>query len=190
MTIRDLPDTTLVREARRLAEASLTGAVLAHSFRTFLCGQAYAEARAISFDEEGLCVAALFHDLGLSRRFADRTRAFTEISARLLTDFLRVRDAGEGRSSVLAEAIELHMQILPRWSRGPEVGLLQVGAWMDVMGLRARSLDRRLRREIQRSYPRGAFGSEFGRSLVESIGSFRAWYRLLMPTARSGPRRP
>ena len=44
------------------------------------------------------------------------------------------------------------MQMLPKWQKGPTVGLLQVGAWMDVTGLRQWSVSREAR-EIAEAYP-------------------------------------
>lgn len=178
-----LPDTALVEEATRLAQSCLSSLVLAHSHRTFLLGRAYAQARALSFDAEDLLLAALFHDLGLSDKFADPSRAFTEIGADLVQEFM-VRHGDSERGRRLAEAIDLHMQMLPRWSKGPVVGLLQVGAWMDVTGLRARRIGPAEIASIEAAYPRGGVEHEIRSRLFGSLGSVSACMRLIVPKPR------
>jgi HD domain len=176
--IAALPDTALVKEASALARATLTPLVLAHSTRTFLLARAYGEKRKLRFDEEGLMLAALFHDFGLADSLRDRARAFTEVSAGSLREFLAGR--GAERNARLEQAIAMHMQLFPRWSRGAEVGLLQVGAWMDVVGLRGRAVDLAYRREVEEAFPRAGFALEFHKRLFKSLGSFRSCYRLVI----------
>jgi hypothetical protein len=81
---------------------------------------------------------------------------------------------------------DLAMRFFPRFRRGAVVGLLQVGAWMDVMGLRRGRVGRQLIGEIEAALPRDGFGGEFRRRLLWSLGSFRACARVLFPR----PRRP
>jgi hypothetical protein len=177
------PDTSLLKEAMGLAERSLPAPILYHSQRVFLLGRAYAQARGLAFDEEDLLLAALFHDLGLTDSFADPRKAFTEIGADLLDEFM-TRHGDPARGQLLAEAIDMHMQLLPRWSKGPVVGLLQVGAWMDVSGLRARRVGRAHIERIEAAYPRSGFEPEFQARLRRSFGSVRACARLIWPKAR------
>lgn len=181
---RSLPDTALVQEATKVVRTQLRETVLAHSYRTFLLGRAYAEVKKLPFDEEGLLLAALFHDVGLEGPFADRQRPFTEVSATQLRIFLNARGE-EVRARSLGEAVQFHMQLLPRWSKGPESGLLHIGAWMDVMGLRSNTLAREQLRAVEERYPRAGFDAEFQKRLFRSMGSFRACFRLFFPATRS-----
>ena len=128
----DLPDTQLVNGARRILERAAPSTLVRHSIRAYLLGSAYARKKGIAFDEEGLALAALFHDVGLTPELSDSSRPFTFASSKALRMYLEERGVPNERIAVLADAIEQHMQLLPRFSRGPEVGLLQVGAWMDV----------------------------------------------------------
>jgi hypothetical protein len=175
-----IPDTALAQEASAIVRAVLPQSILHHSYRTFLLGRCYAERRRIVFDDEGLFLAALFHDLGLSDAWSDTSRAFTEIGATYVRAFLSERGTPE-RGAALAEAIELHMQLLPRWSYGSEAGLLQVGAWMDAVGLRSRRLGRISINEIEQAFPRGAFKKEFRSRILGSIGSIRSCVHLIFP---------
>jgi len=183
MTMNTLPDTQLVKEATRFAQGALTLPLLYHSQRVFLLGRAYAEARSVSFEEEDLLLAALFHDLGLSDALANPKKAFTEIGGDLILDLL-TQHGDPARGRLLAEAIDFHMQLLPRWSKGPVVGLLQVGAWMDASGRRSRSVGVDRIAAVKEQYPRGEFEPEFRRRLRKSFGSFRACVRLVLPRAR------
>jgi hypothetical protein len=179
------PDTPLVMEAMRSVENVLSQALLRHSQRAFLLGRAYAQQKRIAFDEEALLLAALFHDVGLSDSWADRTRAFTEIGAeqirRFMTDHAQV-----ARGAHLADAISFHMQLMPRWSKGPVAGLLQVGAWMDASGLRKHSIGREKRLDIETAFPRAGFDAEFLVRFRTALGSPRACLRLLFPPTYSG----
>ena len=182
-TSLDLPDTKLVSEARAVAEAALDGRLLAHSLRAFSLGRAYAHVRAIDFDEEGLCLAALFHDLGLVPGRRDPRQPFTASSSRQLGDFLRQQDAA-ARAPALQDAIDYHMQLLPRWPRGPVAGLLQIGAWMDVTGLRRWTI-RKDARAIEAQWPRAGFGQlQFMRQLVGTFTSVAACTGLMIVAAR------
>jgi len=178
----DLPDTALVKSSRKLLERAAPSAIVRHSIRAFLLGRAYARKKNIYFDEEGLALAAVFHDLGLTPEFSDPARPFTFASSRALRLYLKDRSVPAERIELLADAIEQHMQLFPRFSRGPEVGLLQVGAWMDVTGLRRGSVGDEAK-EIANRYPREGFDLMFPGALLHSIGSFRACAGLLFPNS-------
>ncbi len=176
-----IPDTRLVTEAKAIAKAALTSTLYHHSVRSFLLAQAYADTRELSFDEEGLYVVALFHDLGLADRYRNRAQPFQLVSSALLAQFLSDHQLSTQRSRVLTEAIDFHMQVMPRWSKGVEVGLMQIGAWMDITGLRRWSI-RDAARQIDARYPRGPLIVEFSKQLVRSLGSCRSCIGLLHPS--------
>ncbi len=160
-----LPDSALVREAYDLVSGALAPPILAHSLRTWRLAVAYARATSRAYDEEGLCVAALFHDLGLA---LGAPLPFQIASSRALVAFLEERAVPRERIALLADAIDFHLSLLPRWSLGDEVGLLQVGAWMDVYGVR-RARVREEAARIDGEHPRAGFGVAFHRALLASI---------------------
>jgi hypothetical protein len=176
----ELPDSALVREARGIADAALDAMLVAHSCRAFLLGRAYGRARGIDFDEEGLCLAALFHDLGLAPGRRDPRTPFTVAGSRALEAFLR--DRGDaGRATPLVEAIDFHMQLLPRWSKGNVAGLLQIGAWMDVTRLRRWAVPAQAE-AIEARWPREGFGQlAFMRRLLGTFTSLSACAGLVAP---------
>lgn len=175
-----IPDTALVREARSLVEAAVPGPFVAHSLRTFHLATAYAGRRAIAHDEEGLCLAALFHDVGLFPPHRDRSLPFTVAGSRRMRAFLAERGVPGERVAPLVDAIDFHMQVLPRWSKGSVAGLLQVGAWMDVTSLRRWSVWSEAR-EIAAAFPRAGLDWRFPIALVRTFGGFRSCAGLVAP---------
>jgi hypothetical protein len=172
-----LPDTALVREALVAARSALPAPILDHSLRTYLLAAAYADAVGRAHDEEGLCLAAIFHDVGLVAR--DARVPFTYASSRALARFLEGR-VPRAHVAPLTDAILFHMQLLPRWSKGEVAGLLQIGAWMDATGLRRGRIAARAA-EIEARLPRGAFDREFKRRLLASMKRPSACFGLLFP---------
>jgi hypothetical protein len=175
-----LPDTRLAETARALVDRAAPRAIVHHSVRAYLLGRAFARARSITFDDEGLYLAALFHDLGLVAPYEDRARAFPIASGRALRLFLRDHGVDAARIGPLVDAIELHMSLRPRWSQGAEVGLLQIGAWADATGRGRRALGETAR-EIARAWPRDGFDRLFPLLVAKSIGGPSAALDLVMP---------
>jgi hypothetical protein len=180
-----LPDTALVREALVVARRALPASIVDHSRRTFLLAEAYAAACALDHDPEGLCLAAIFHDLGLGKETRVPGIAFTIASSREMTRFLEERQVPQERIAPLVEAIELHMQLFPRWSKGNVVGLLQVGAWMDVYGLRRGRISAEAA-EIARAIPRDGFAEVFNGALRSTLTTPTACLGLLFPKSFRG----
>jgi hypothetical protein len=175
-----LPDTTLVTRARALLEGATDAAMVNHSLRSHLLGAAYGKRKGIAFDEETLALAALFHDLAMIGPYADRSVPFTVASSRAMRAELEPRGVPRERIERIADAIEFHMQCLPRFDKGPEAGLLQVGAWMDATGLRRWAIPAEAR-AIGASLPRAGFDRAFPGRLLGSIGNFRACQGLMFP---------
>ena len=176
--MRSLPDTALVREALEVARRALPAPIVDHSVRTYLLAAAYAKATRRAHDDEGLCLAAIFHDVGL----ADKTLPFTYASGAALARFLEGR-APRARVTALRDAILFHMQLFPRWSKGEVAGLLQIGAWMDATGLRRGRIAEEAAR-IEAEYPRGAFRRELRKRLLPSILSPAACLGLVFPAKK------
>jgi len=111
----------------------------------------------------------------------DRAAPFPQVGSRRLVTLFEEEGEPDGRGSDLARAIELHMRWFPRWSAGPEAGLLQVGAWMDVLGRRRRQVPATVRADIESTYPRGDLRLRFPAAVIATLGSWRACAGLLVP---------
>jgi hypothetical protein len=177
-----LPDTKLVREARALVTAVAPPDLWNHSVRAYLLGRAYAGTKlaSLDYDDEGFALAAVFHDLGLCAGYRAGPLPFTFKSSRALRDFLGERGVAKERVEPLVDAIDFHMQLLPRWKKGPVAGLLQIGAWMDAMGLRRWSVSE-VAREIEAVHPRLGVGVRLPARLFVSALGVRACAGLVFP---------
>ncbi|MCA9706077.1 MAG: HD domain-containing protein [Myxococcales bacterium] len=176
-----LPDTPLVREARGILERAAPSTLVAHSIRSFLYGRAYGRSHAMGCDdEEGLLLAALFHDLGFCPEHQDRRLPFQVVGSRALREFLSEQGTEPERISALVDAIDFHMQLLPRWSKGNTAGLLQVGAWMDITGLRRWGISSDAR-TIEGAYPRDGIRLRFYGFLFGSFGGVGSCVGTLFP---------
>ena len=179
-TLTRLPDTSLVREAQALIERAAPQSLLDHSIRSFLFGRAYGRKHGIDVDEEALLLAALFHDLGLCADHRDPHVPFPIVGSRALRAFLAGRGVASERIEPLVDAIDFHLQMRPRWSSGPAAGLLQVGTWMDITGLRRWGM-RSDARAIEGVYPRDNIRTRFYGLLFGSFGSVGACVGTLFP---------
>lgn len=174
------PDTALAREARKIIEAAEPVPIFNHSLRAFLLGRSYAKAKKIAFDEEALYLSALFHDLGLCEGHRAPARAFTFASSAAMRDHLVRHKVEPRRITAMTEAIEFHFQLLPNWSKGEVAGLMQVGAHMDVTGMRRWAIGREAKAEAA-SLPRAGFFMEFNRCMLRSTRSWAALMGLMLP---------
>jgi hypothetical protein len=175
-----VPDTTLCGEAAALVSEILPPPILRHTMRTYRLGAAYGQKRGIDFEAEDLYLAALFHDIGLAPGRTEPRVPFQVVGGRALTGFLDERRFDPGRAARLREAIDYHMQVRPRWSKGPVAGLLQVGAWMDATRLRAWAVPGAVR-EADRLFPRAGFTTAFVRCLAGTVGDLPSLVGLWFP---------
>ena len=181
----NLPDSALSKEARGILRRVAPPEILNHSVRIYLLGRAYAQRKNIDYDEEGLYLAALFHDLGLCPAYKNGSRPFQINGSHALQEFLVERHVPPERIPPLVEAIDFHMQLFPRWSKGNVAGLLQVGAWMDITKLRRWVVKDQVR-AIEAEYPRLHLNRRFPRLVLDSIGGLHSCLGLLFPASFAG----
>lgn len=178
--MKGAPRSKLARAAHKLVESTLSPVYFRHSLRSFGCAQAFARERKLEYDEEGLYVAFLFHDLGLFPPVRDRKQPFQVVSSLAMREFLEKRDFAPERIAPLVAAIDYHVQPVPRWSLSTEAGLLHVGAWMDALFLRRWTVPADAAR-LEKELPRGAFLREAFSLVTRSVGSPSALFGMLMP---------
>lgn len=175
-----LPDSSLSNEAKGIVSRVASPEILNHSIRIYLLGKAYARKKNIDYDDEGLYLAALFHDLGLCSAYVNRSRPFQINSSRALQGFLHKRQVSPERIAPLVDAIDFHMQLFPKWSKGNIAGLLQIGAWMDITKLRRWVINDQVR-AVEAEYPRLHIDRKFPKLLLGSIGGVDSCLGLLFP---------
>lgn len=175
-----LPQTPLVLAARDVLEPVLPTALFGHSIRTFLGARSWARTKQLAFDEEGLLVASLFHDAGLFAPFKDTRRSFQFNSSAAMRELLVRHDIAPQRIRRLTSAVLHHFQPVPRWRYGPEAGLLHIGAYLDVLGLRVWRI-REAHRVIRSMYPPRTSSLTLLTSIARSIRGPRSCIGIFLP---------
>jgi len=175
-----LPDTWLSKEAYAIINVVAVPELINHSIRTYLLARVYAQKKNIDFEDERLYLAALFHDLGLCPAYKNHLQPFQINSSRALQNFLDEHQVSPECIRILVDAIDFHMQLLPKWSKGNIAGLLQIGAWMDIARLRSWTIKDQVH-AIETEYPRLQIERKFPKLLLSSIGSAHSCWGLLFP---------
>ncbi|MFE9899214.1 HD domain-containing protein [Streptomyces achromogenes] len=130
-----VPDTRLAREATELVRDETSELIYHHSRRVYLFGALQGRRRDLAFDPELLCIGAMFHDLGLGRRFHDSGRRFEVDGAEAARRFLRDHQVPEDGVRRVWTAIALHTTPgIPEFME-PEVALVTAGVEYDVLGI-------------------------------------------------------
>ncbi|WP_221320579.1 HD domain-containing protein [Actinoplanes sp. L3-i22] len=157
MTMIDVPDTQLAREATELVRDTTPELIYHHSRRVYLFGARQGRNRDLSFDPELLYVGAMFHDLGLGERFHASGRRFEVDGADEARRFLQARGVPEDSVRRVWLAIALHTTPgVPQFLE-PEVALVTAGVEYDVLGMDFDLISPEERAEITALHPRPDF---------------------------------
>jgi hypothetical protein len=156
------PDTRAARAALEIATHHLTPALLHHSVRSWYWALGFADVDGVGpVDDELLYVAALLHDLGLSRSFDTYDTAFEDAGG----DVAMVFAAGAGwdaaRRQRLGAAIVAHMAPEPFEPGGVEGQLLDIATGLDISGARPDALPRDYLEAVLARHPRMDLAVQF-----------------------------
>ncbi|MFC8224845.1 HD domain-containing protein [Streptomyces sp. NPDC057287] len=152
-----VPDTSLAVEATELVRDTTDDLVYHHSHRVYLFGALQGRRRDLSFDPELLYIGAMFHDLGLGKRFRTSGRRFEVDSADEARRFLQSRGVPEDSVRRVWTAIALHTTPgIPAFME-PEVALVSAGVEYDVLGIGYEDFSEADRAAIVALHPRPDF---------------------------------
>ena len=180
--MKKLPDIPIINEALNIVKAALSKNIFNHSMRTYLYAQEFAKKRKSIFSEEELLLVALFHDIGFYSPYQIKGKPFQIGSSNALKEYLLTNKKIEPeRINAMMEAIDYHFQFRPSWDKGEIAGLLQVGAHMDVMGTKLKSIEKDNRYQILKKYPKNNFFFEFNSCLIKSFTNFDSVRGLFNP---------
>jgi hypothetical protein len=180
--MKKLPDTPIIKEALQIVKAALSDNIFNHSMRTYLYASEFSEKRKNVFSEEELLLVALFHDIGFYSPYQIKGKPFQIGSSNALKEYLLAHEKVQPeRINAMMEAIDYHFQFRPRWEKGEIAGLLQVGAHMDVMGTKIKSIEKDKRNQILKEYPKNYFFLEFNSCLIKSFTNFDSIRGLINP---------
>lgn len=136
-TIADItiPDTALAREITEFIRDTEDDLLFNHSRRVFLFGALQGRRRGLQPDLELLYAGAMFHDLGLTRRYRTSTVRFEVDGADAARDFLLQRGVDKADADKVWLAIALHTTPGVPEFLDPEIALVSAGVETDVIGI-------------------------------------------------------
>lgn len=169
-----LPDTAQVKSAIEELEACAGRAVIMHSWRTYLWGEAFGILGEIPHDPELLLIGSLLHDLGMSptHHNAHQCQCFAVDGARAAGQWADKVGMNAEKKHQLGEMICLHLNAHVEVHEGAEAHLLQQGATCDVVGARYYELAPHYREKVLAQYPRCNLNKEFS-AFIEKEATLR-----------------
>jgi hypothetical protein len=149
-----VPDSKLAREITELVRDTETPLLFHHSSRVFLWGTLTGVRRGLTFDPELLYAGAMFHDIGLTKKYSSPDERFEVDGANAARDFLRGHRISQQDIATVWTAIALHTtpDIPPLMH--PVIALLTAGVEMDVMGIAYSEFSDAEREAVVQAHPR------------------------------------
>lgn len=161
-----IPDSPLARDATQFIRDTESDLLFSHSTRVYFWGGLRGQQTGLKFDPELLYVAAMFHDIGLTKGFQKSQLRFEVDGANTALEFLRSHGISEKDIGTVWTAIALHTTPgIPEFM-GPEIALLQVGAGMDIAGRGYETFTDEQRQAVVAAYPRG---KDFGNKVIDAF---------------------
>ncbi|TKH14969.1 HD domain-containing protein [Peribacillus simplex] len=152
-----IPDSRLAKEAADLLREHGDDLLWNHSNRVFLFGAVNGKKTKQNYDLELLYVSALFHDLGLTKKFSSQDLRFEVDGANAARSFLQQYQIPDESIRLVWDAIALHTTPGVAEHKESEVALLFSGVGLDVMGDGFEQFPDDLREEIIKAFPRNNF---------------------------------
>jgi HD domain len=149
-----VPDSKLARDVTELVKETESPLLFNHSSRVYCFGALTGMRRKLRFDPELLYTGAMFHDMGLTRRFSSADERFEVDSANAARDFLRARGITQGDIDTVWTAIALHTTPGVPPHMHPVIALVTAGVEMDVLGIAYSEFSDAERAAVLRAYPR------------------------------------
>jgi hypothetical protein len=158
-TIADIviPDTALVREATEYIRDAEDDVLFHHSRRVFLFGALHGRRLGLEPDPELLYVGAMFHDLGLTARYATSTQRFEIDGADAAREFLLQRGIDKADADKVWLGIALHTTPEVPARLDPEIALVTAGVETDVVGVGRENLSSEALGAVVAAHPRPDF---------------------------------
>ncbi|WP_042348111.1 HD domain-containing protein [Bacillus massiliigorillae] len=152
-----IPDSRLALDAQDILKEYGSELLWNHSNRVYLFGAIQGKKVNKAYDEELLYVSALFHDMGLTKKFSSNDLRFEVDGANAARQFLSTYNIGEASMQLVWDAIALHTTLGIAEHKENEVALLYAGVGLDVMGDGYHDLSDAEREAIVQAFPRNQF---------------------------------
>ena len=155
-----IPDSKLAKDAADILREYGNDLLWNHSNRVFLFGAVNGEKASQNYDLELLYVSALFHDLGLTKKYSSDDLRFEVDGANAARSFLQQYKIPNESIQLVWDAIALHTTPGVAEHKESEVALLFHGVGLDVMGDGFDQFPEELREDIIKAFPRNNFKKE------------------------------
>src|SRR5689334_8752397 len=129
-----IPDSALAKEAAQILRHCSTDLLINHSMRVYLFAGEQGRQQKLRFDPELLYIAAVFHDLGLLKKFSSENERFEVDGANAARQFLTSHNVPKEQVETVWNAIALHTTPGVTHYMRPEIALLNSGVLLDVLG--------------------------------------------------------
>ncbi|MEV7187950.1 HD domain-containing protein [Kitasatospora sp. NPDC093102] len=164
-----IPDSALAREATELVREAASPLLFDHSRRVFLFGALRGAEQGLEFDPELLYVGAMFHDLGLTGRFARTDQRFEIDGADEARRFLVAHGITGEPAQRVWTAIALHTTPEIPLHMAPEVALVTRGVELDVLGIGYHAVTEEQRAAVVAAHPRPDFKNRILAAFTDGI---------------------
>jgi hypothetical protein len=149
-----IPDSKLCKELTELVRDTEPELLFNHSSRVYCFGALTGLRRGLRFDCELLYAGAMFHDMGLTRRYSSRTERFEVDGANAARDFLKAHKIAPSSIDLVWTAIALHTTPGIPVHMHPIIALVTAGVEMDVLGIAYDDFPAAQREAVVTAYPR------------------------------------
>jgi hypothetical protein len=153
----EIPDSKLATEAADILRDYGNALLWNHSHRVYLFGALQGRQANMKYDPELLNISALFHDLGLTKKFSSPDKRFEVDGANAARSFLEQHGMSKPKVQLVWDAIALHTTIGVAQYKEPEVVLIYSGVGYDVMGENFERLTEEERKQVVEAFPRDGF---------------------------------
>jgi hypothetical protein len=178
-----IPDSAMANAASAAVIASEPAILYRHSLRVFLFSALIGKHRRLSFDEELLYVAGLFHNIGLTAPYHDSPKRFEVDGANAVLEFLAGHRVPSAEIAEVWRAVALHTTFGINGEMSPLIALVAAGVETDLLGMHFDEVTRAERDEIIREFPRDfdfkeqiieLFAQAMGRRPATTFGTVNA----------------
>lgn len=164
-----IPDSKLAVEAQEILREYGNDLLWNHSNRVYIFGAIQGKQASLKFDEELLYVSALFHDLGLTKKFSSPDKRFEVDGANAARSFLQQHRMDDESIRLVWDAIALHTTIGITEHKEPQVSLIYSGVGYDVMGDGYDEISEELREQVVTAFPRDNFKQKILPAFLEGF---------------------
>jgi hypothetical protein len=162
-----IPDSYAAQQATKQAQDVEAPEIFRHSARSFVFAELVSQARGVKHDPEIIFIAAMLHDIGLSKEFATPHVRFEIDGANLTKQILTAAGHTTTDAQVGWDAVVLHSIFSIARFKEPEVFLLSAGVLTDVGGAFLQYLDKATVAQVLTALPRKGFNAAFLAALTD-----------------------